>query len=201
VSEAWKRCSSCKRDIAYGAVYHVCNVSTCNQKRTGLVFCTTECWDMHLGFVNHRESWAVEKRAPSREAAAAEERAQRTSPPQTRESRPAAAPRAAAPRAPSAPSASAGSTVVRRAGSTSVTPSAAANDDGMETDVPKEILIVASKLKAYVKARSGMNTSDRAMAKLSDEVRKIADRAIRSARAVERKTVLDRDFDPGGADH
>jgi hypothetical protein len=195
LSEAWKRCSSCKRDIAYGAVYHVCNVSTCNQKRTALVFCSPECWDAHLGFVNHRESWAVEKRAPSREAAAAEESAQRASLPQSRESRPAATPRPAAP---------AGATVVRRAGSSSVTPSApseGANEEGMETDVPKEILIVASKLKAYIKARSGMNTSDRVMAKLSDEVRKIADRGIRSARAVERKTVLDRDFDPGGADH
>jgi hypothetical protein len=57
------------------------------------------------------------------------------------------------------------------------------------------VLIVASKLKVYIKARSGMNTSDRVMETLSGEVRKLADRAIANARRAERKTVLDRDFD------
>ena len=64
----WRRCSSCKREIAFQATYWVCNVSTCNRKRTGLVFCTTSCWDAHLPLMNHRESWAEERRAPTREA-------------------------------------------------------------------------------------------------------------------------------------
>ncbi len=61
-------------------------------------------------------------------------------------------------------------------------------------DVPKEILIVVSKLKAYVKARSGMNTSDSVAQVLSDRVRALCNEAIRSAGRDGRKTVLDRDF-------
>ncbi|MCC7442515.1 MAG: hypothetical protein IT285_12835 [Bdellovibrionales bacterium] len=61
----WKRCSSCKAPIAHGAAYYVCNVSTCNRKRTGLVFCKVSCWDAHLAVVSHRESWAEDRQAPS----------------------------------------------------------------------------------------------------------------------------------------
>ncbi len=59
----------------------------------------------------------------------------------------------------------------------------------------RDVLIVTSKLKAYVRARSGMNTSDRCVDPLSDAVRELADRAIEKARAEGRKTVLDRDFE------
>ncbi len=65
-SPGWKRCSSCKAPIGFGAAYWACNVSTCNRPRTALVFCTVSCWDAHLSVVNHRESWAVERTAPSR---------------------------------------------------------------------------------------------------------------------------------------
>jgi histone H3/H4 len=58
----------------------------------------------------------------------------------------------------------------------------------------KEILIVASKLKAYVKERADMNTSASVMDVLSDKVRRLCDDAIDEARAQGRKTVLDRDF-------
>jgi hypothetical protein len=58
----------------------------------------------------------------------------------------------------------------------------------------EEILIVASKLKAYIRATSEMNTSDRVFDVLSDEVRRIADLAVEEARREGRKTVLDRDF-------
>lgn len=63
----WKKCSSCKKSIAFGALYWVCNVSTCNRKRTGLAFCTVACWDAHQPMMNHRESWAEERSAPSRD--------------------------------------------------------------------------------------------------------------------------------------
>lgn len=63
----WRKCNSCKKPIAYQQVYWVCNVSTCNRKRTGLVFCTVSCWDAHGPLMNHRESWAEERRAPSKE--------------------------------------------------------------------------------------------------------------------------------------
>ncbi len=63
----WKKCNSCKKPIAYRAIYWVCNVSTCNRKRTGLSFCTVSCWDAHVPGMNHRESWAEERRAPSKD--------------------------------------------------------------------------------------------------------------------------------------
>ena len=56
-----------------------------------------------------------------------------------------------------------------------------------------EILIVASRLKAYIRHRAGYNTSDNVLAVLSDAIRKICDEAIRNARHAERQTVLERD--------
>jgi len=60
--------------------------------------------------------------------------------------------------------------------------------------VPREILVVVSKLKAYIRARSGFNTSDATVEVLSDHLRRLCDRAIDKARSAGRKTVLDRDF-------
>jgi len=37
-AEPWRPCSACKQPIALGTPYYVCSVSTCNRKRTGLVF-------------------------------------------------------------------------------------------------------------------------------------------------------------------
>lgn len=61
-------------------------------------------------------------------------------------------------------------------------------------EAEKEILIVASKLKEYIRAKSEMNTSASVMDILSEMVRIACDRAIESARSDGRKTVLDRDF-------
>ncbi len=61
--------------------------------------------------------------------------------------------------------------------------------------VPRDVLIIASRLKEYVTARADFNTSASVMDVLSDYVRVITDRAIEQARAEGRKTVLDRDFD------
>ena len=55
------------------------------------------------------------------------------------------------------------------------------------------MLIVISKLKKYIKDRSGMNCSDGVADVLSDRVRMLCDDAIRAAGRDERKTVLDRD--------
>ena len=63
----WKRCSSCKKPMNYSTKYWVCNVSTCNRKRTGLAFCNVSCWDAHVPMMNHRESWAEERKAPTRD--------------------------------------------------------------------------------------------------------------------------------------
>jgi len=60
---------------------------------------------------------------------------------------------------------------------------------------PEEVLIITSRLKDYVRARSGFNTSDRVLEPLSDMVRRACDRAIERATRDGRKTVLDRDLD------
>ena len=160
MSEAgqWRRCSACKSPIALGATYWTCNVSTCNRKRTGLVFCTVSCWEVHLPTVNHRESWAVDRTAPTEPE------------PQT----PAQGAKPSAPR--------------RRIVAPSTPPKAASDR------TPREILIIASRLKEYIRARSGFNTSDKALEPLSEIVRRVCDQAIDNASRDERSTVLDRDI-------
>jgi histone H3/H4 len=58
----------------------------------------------------------------------------------------------------------------------------------------KDVLIVASKLKKYVKERAGMNCSADVLEALSDLVRIHANDAIDRAREDSRKTVKGRDF-------
>jgi len=58
----------------------------------------------------------------------------------------------------------------------------------------KEILIVASKLKNYIRAKSGMNTSAAVIDVLSDKIRELCDQAVEAAKRDGRKTVMDRDF-------
>ena len=55
------------------------------------------------------------------------------------------------------------------------------------------MLIVVSKLKKYIKDRSGMNVSDAIADVLSDHIRVLCDDSIRAAARDERKTVLERD--------
>lgn len=66
---------------------------------------------------------------------------------------------------------------------------------GGQKNVPMETLIVASKLKDYIRAKSDMNTSASVMDILSDIVRRECEKAIDKARQEGRKTVLDRDFE------
>lgn len=62
-------------------------------------------------------------------------------------------------------------------------------------EIPHEVLVVVSKLKSYIKAKSGgMNTSDTVMDVLSQRLRDLCDDAIYKARQEGRKTVMDRDF-------
>lgn len=58
----------------------------------------------------------------------------------------------------------------------------------------KEVLVVASKIKAYIKSSGEMKTSAGVLDALSDRLRSMCDQAIESARSDGRKTVLDRDF-------
>jgi histone H3/H4 len=58
----------------------------------------------------------------------------------------------------------------------------------------KETLVVASKVKNYIRSQSEMNTSANVMDALSDKIRSMCDTAIENARKDGRKTVKDRDF-------
>lgn len=57
-----------------------------------------------------------------------------------------------------------------------------------------EVLVVASKIKGYIRDKSQMNTSAAVMEALSAKVRSLCDQAIENARRDGRKTVMDRDF-------
>ena len=170
----FRLCSSCKRELAFESTYFTCSVSTCNRKRTGLTFCSLPCFEAHVPIVRHREAWAEEQRAPTRADWAEQQLAEQ------------AEAEADEPREPSEPRRER-----RIVGVGAGTPqSVALSDHG----VPRDVLIVTSKLKAYIRARSGLNTSDGVIDVLSDIVRELCDAAIRKAAADGRKTVMDRDF-------
>jgi histone H3/H4 len=56
-----------------------------------------------------------------------------------------------------------------------------------------EVLVVASKIKTYIKEKGDMKTSATVLQALSDRLRSLCDQAIESARNDGRKTILDRD--------
>jgi len=58
----------------------------------------------------------------------------------------------------------------------------------------KEVLVVVSKLKKYVKDKAGLNTSGNVAEKLSEKIRVLTDEAIENAKRDGRKTIMDRDF-------
>jgi len=178
--DVWLRCSACRRDLRFGANYWECSVSTCNRNRMRLVFCSVACWDSHVADARHRDAWAVEARAPSKQEWAKVQADEVVVAPL-----PAPPPPGDAP----APIARKVVTAAPAPAPTSGPAPAVQLHDGVE----REILIVVSKLKKYIKDRSGMNTSDAVAEKLSDHVRAICDEAIRTAGAEGRKTVLDRD--------
>lgn len=59
----------------------------------------------------------------------------------------------------------------------------------------QEVLVVASKIKKYIKEAGDMKTSGNVLTALSDRLRGMCDQAIQNARSDGRKTVLDRDFE------
>lgn len=193
---SWMRCSACKRDIGWAAIHWVCSVSTCNRHNTNYKFCSVACWDSHVATLRHRDAWAVEERAPS-PGAAAREPALPTRPPAPAAApapmvRPAATAPAPAP-APTVRSTATSAEPARRLVPPPAAPSATSAAPTLTEADDSEILIVVSKLKKYIRDRSGMNTSDSVAEVLSDHVRAICDDAIRTAATDGRKTVLDRD--------
>jgi histone H3/H4 len=164
----------CKVGIGFEAEYFTCSVSTCNRKRTGLFFCSLACFEAHLPTARHRDAWAESQRSPSVAAAQAEREAEEGAgeePEERDQPPPAPQRRVVSPARPEAPEA------------------------GEERGEPgSDVLIVVSKLKKYVRERSGMNTSDAVVAVLSEHVRDLCREAIRQAGQDGRRTVLDRDF-------
>lgn len=201
------KCTECKTELSYGAKFYQCSVSTCNRSRMRLVFCSVICWDSHLADARHRDAWAEEANAPTREAwqrelATDPSRAAKpaTLPPPTPDSvqpshtRPAAAPWT--PPSASPPSSFSGlsSGPVRRVvGDASPVSAAAVEGLTLSEVTDRDVLIVVSKMKKYIKDRSGMNCSDAVADMISEHVRLLCDEAIRAAARDERKTVLDRD--------
>jgi histone H3/H4 len=57
-----------------------------------------------------------------------------------------------------------------------------------------EVLVVASKVKSYIRTTADMKTSASVLQVLSDRIRTLCDQATDNARSDGRKTVLDRDF-------
>ena len=57
-----------------------------------------------------------------------------------------------------------------------------------------EVLIVISKLKKYIKTKSGMNTAGNVAPALSALIAQLCDDAMARAEKDRRKTVMDRDF-------
>ncbi len=68
------------------------------------------------------------------------------------------------------------------------------NDANESGESKKEVLIVTSKLKNYIRSKSGMNTSSSVIDALSEKVKQLCDQAIDNAKQDGRKTVMDRDF-------
>jgi histone H3/H4 len=58
-----------------------------------------------------------------------------------------------------------------------------------------EVLVVASKVKAFIKKESEMSTSAKVMEALTQVVEKEIRKAIEKAKADKRKTVMERDFE------
>ena len=197
----WLKCSACKDDIDFETVHWVCSVSTCNRRSMRLVFCSVSCWDSHVAMLRHRDAWAVEARSPTaavwaKEVAAA---AGGGSGGGGGESSPAAlTSRGAVPLTPP-PVAPATRIVVGAAVGVGAAAAGAVGAAGAVTEVTlhdageREMLIVISKMKKYIKDRSGFNCSDAVGDVLSEHVRAICDEAIRAAGRDDRKTVLDRD--------
>lgn len=65
---------------------------------------------------------------------------------------------------------------------------------GKKSSMSNEVLVVVSKMKQYIRDMSEFNTSEDVNQLLSEIIRTECDKAIASARADGRKTVMAKDF-------
>ncbi len=162
----WRKCSTCKKDILLNSKYYECSVSTCTGQRTGYVFCSIPCWEVHLPGAKHRDAGAVEKKSPSSSQFA-------TSPSES----PAPQRR-----------------IIMNSNLSGSAVSLSQPSGLKKSSMTNEVLIVVSKMKQYIKDISEMNTAEEVSQKLSELVRSQCDEAMENARADGRKTVMARDF-------
>jgi len=166
MDNVWKKCSICKKDIPFDSKYYECSVSTCTGKRTGFVFCSVTCWDVHVPGARHRpDAGAISMKSPSRAQHEQEMRRaeQKT---EAREHFQAA-----------------------NSGVKRIVVRPENNHSQAETD----ILVVVSKVKKYIKDKADMNTGGAVMEILTEHIIAICDKSIENARRDGRKTVLERD--------
>jgi len=163
----WKKCSTCKKEIAFSTQYYLCSVSTCKHKRKGFRFCSVACWDAHLGFMNHREAWAEEAIAPSKAEYLASEEGGTTS------------------RVPKR-------TIVQKEQPPT---NSGPNAPSIKTEAIKtDTLVVVSKVKNLIKEQSGFSTSQCCVDALTSKVVDECLKGIENAKVAERKTVMGRDI-------
>lgn len=191
---SWLRCSACKRDLDFGAAHWVCSVSTCNRHSTNYKFCSVSCWDSHVATLRHRDAWAVEARAPSKQAYDLERDLTTTAELRTPAQRAVSAAAATGTTPPGLPAVrSPGAAEPARRMVPPPVAGPAPSSVKLEPAGDDDILIVVSRLKKYIRDRSGMNTADSVAEALSHHVRALCDDAIRTAGTDNRRTVLDRD--------
>jgi hypothetical protein len=163
----WKKCSICKKEIPFESEHYVCSVSTCNRKKTGLVFCCMSCFNEHLAFTRHRDAGAFSEKAPSKQQFELEQQNEVQKEIVKKE------------------------TITQKSSQGSINMS----DIDLSGPAPTtDVLLVASKVKKYIKERADFNTSGSTMEAMTKLVTKICDKAIERAAKDGRKTVMDRDL-------
>ncbi len=168
----WRKCSSCKKDIALNSKYYECSVSTCTGQRTGYVFCSISCWEVHLPGAKHRDAGAIEKKSPAKADSTSEMTSQSSALSQT------------------------GQGPQRRiiVGGSNASGISLTKNPTVKSEMSNEVLVVVSKMKQYIRDLSEMNTSEEVNQVISDLIRTECEKAITNARSEGRKTVMARDF-------
>ncbi len=64
----------------------------------------------------------------------------------------------------------------------------------IKSEAKKEVLVVSSKIKKFVKATCGLSTSAAVFEILSKKVEEMCLKAAENAKNAKRKTLMDRDF-------
>lgn len=146
MSDFWKKCAVCKKEIGLSRTYQKCSISTCRKQ----VFCSVDCWSVHDSVMGHKSAYAEEELSPDQPEAQQKPR--------------------------------------RR-----IVPSSS-NLSSSNSNLPMDTLVVVSKLKSYVKAKSGMNTSGDVADEISDFIRVLVNFALDEAHKEGRKTLMARDF-------